>query len=63
MLDPQERRTVQLRFLDGHPQQTTANIMDCSRWAVRRRQQRALQQLAAQLATQLTDPRTPATTS
>jgi RNA polymerase sigma-70 factor (ECF subfamily) len=49
-LNPQERRTVQLRYLDGHPQQTTAQIMACSRWAVRRRQQRALQHLAAQLA-------------
>jgi RNA polymerase sigma-70 factor (ECF subfamily) len=58
-LDPQERRTVQLRFLDGQAQQTTARIMACSRWAVRRRQQRALQQLAVQL----TDSRTPATTS
>ena len=62
-LNPQERRTVQLRFLDGHAQQTTAHIMACSRWAVRCRQQRALQQLAAQLATQLTDARTPVATS
>jgi RNA polymerase sigma-70 factor (ECF subfamily) len=49
-LAPQERRTIQLRYLDGHPQQTTARIMACSRWAVRRRQQLALQHLAAQLA-------------
>jgi RNA polymerase sigma-70 factor (ECF subfamily) len=59
-LDPQERRTVQLRFLDGHAQQTTARIMACSRWAVRRRQQRALQHLAVRLAVRPSDARTPA---
>ena len=61
-LDPQERRTVQLRYLDGHAQQTTAQLMACSRWAVRRRQQRALRHLAAQLAAQPTDPQ-PSTAS
>jgi hypothetical protein len=55
-LDPQQRRTVQLRFLDGHPQQTTAQIMACTRWAVRRRQQQALQHLATQLTTQPSRP-------
>jgi RNA polymerase sigma-70 factor (ECF subfamily) len=48
-LDPQQRLTVQLRFLDGQPQQTTADIMDCSRWTVRRREQQALVFLAAAL--------------
>jgi RNA polymerase sigma-70 factor, ECF subfamily len=55
-LDPQERRTVQLRFLDGHAQETTARIMACSRWTVRRRQQRALHYLAARLEAASTDP-------
>jgi RNA polymerase sigma-70 factor (ECF subfamily) len=55
-LDPQERRTVQLRFLDGHGQETTARIMACSRRVVRRRQQRALQHLAIRLAAEPTEP-------
>lgn len=48
-LDPAERLTVQLRFLDGHGQQTTAQIMGCSRYTVRRLQDRALRHLAARL--------------
>jgi RNA polymerase sigma factor (sigma-70 family) len=60
VLGPQEQRTIQLRFLDGHPQHTTAQIMACSRRTVRRRQQRALRQLAAQLTAGPSDPRAPA---
>jgi RNA polymerase sigma factor (sigma-70 family) len=48
-LDPTERLTVQLRFLDGHGQQTTAQIMGCSRRTVRRIQNRALRQLTVRL--------------
>ncbi len=62
-LDPQERRTVQLRFLDGHAQEITARIMACSRWTVRRQQQRALQYLAARLAATPTGPAIAATTT
>ena len=61
-LDPQERRTLQLRFLDGHAQVTTARIMAYSRWTVRRRQQRALRHLAARLAAQPISALLPATT-
>jgi len=49
-LDPAARLTVQLRFLDGHPRRTTAQIMACSEWTVRQAQHRALQQLAARLS-------------
>ncbi|HEY2670150.1 MAG TPA: sigma-70 family RNA polymerase sigma factor [Rugosimonospora sp.] len=48
-LDPRERMTVQLRFLDGYPRRTTAQIMACSEWAVRQAQYRALRQLADRL--------------
>jgi RNA polymerase sigma-70 factor (ECF subfamily) len=49
-LDPDERRTLQLRFLDGQPRQVTARLMDCSLWAVRQTQKRALRRLAARLS-------------
>jgi RNA polymerase sigma-70 factor (ECF subfamily) len=48
-LDPPERLTLQLRYLDGHDHQTTARILGCSPWTVKQRQRRALQQLAARL--------------
>jgi RNA polymerase sigma factor (sigma-70 family) len=48
-LEARERLTVQLRFLDGHGPQTTAQIMGCSRYTVRRLQTRALRQLTARL--------------
>ncbi len=51
-LDPDERRTLQLRFLDGQPRQATARLMDCSLWTVGQRQKRALQRLAARLSVQ-----------
>lgn len=49
-LDPRERLTLQLRFLDGQRHETTARIMGCSLWTVKQRQRRALRQLAARLA-------------
>jgi RNA polymerase sigma-70 factor (ECF subfamily) len=55
-LDARERLTVQLRFLDGHGPQTTAQIMGCSRHTVRRLQSQALRQLTARLMA--TDTRT-----
>ena len=58
-LHPRQRMTVQLRFLDGHPQQSTARIMGCSRDTVRRVEHRALRQLT----TRLTDPANRATVS
>jgi RNA polymerase sigma-70 factor (ECF subfamily) len=51
-LHPRQRLAVQLRYLDGHPQVTTARIMGCSRDTVRRVEHRALRQLTAHL----TDP-------
>jgi RNA polymerase sigma factor (sigma-70 family) len=48
-LDPLERLTLQLRFLDGQARETTARIMDCSLWTVKRTQRRALHQLAMRL--------------
>jgi RNA polymerase sigma-70 factor (ECF subfamily) len=48
-LDPDERRTLQLRFLDGQPRHATARLMDCSPWAVTQTQNRALRRLAARL--------------
>jgi RNA polymerase sigma factor (sigma-70 family) len=56
-LDPQERLTLQLRFLDGHARETTARIMRCSLWTLKRTQQRALRELAARLGTETTNPR------
>jgi RNA polymerase sigma-70 factor, ECF subfamily len=49
-LEPDERRTVQLRFLDGCPREETARLMGCSLWTVRRRQAQALHRLASRLA-------------
>jgi RNA polymerase sigma-70 factor, ECF subfamily len=49
-LDPDERRTLQLRFLDGQPRQVTARLMDCSQWTVGQTQRRALRRLAARLS-------------
>jgi RNA polymerase sigma-70 factor, ECF subfamily len=49
-LDPDERRALQLRFLDGQPRQATARLMGCSLWALRQTQKRALRQLAARLS-------------
>lgn len=48
-LDPRERLTLQLRFLDGQRHETTARIMGCSLWTVKQRQRRALRQLAVRL--------------
>jgi RNA polymerase sigma-70 factor (ECF subfamily) len=48
-LDPRERLTLQLRFLDGLRHETAARIMGCSLWTVKQRQRRALRQLAARL--------------
>lgn len=48
-LDPRERLTLQLRFLDGQHQATTARIMGCSLWTVKQRQRRALRRLATRL--------------
>jgi RNA polymerase sigma-70 factor (ECF subfamily) len=59
-LEPDERRTVQLRFLDGCPREETARLMGCSPWTVRRRQARALHRLASRLATDGGNRRLPA---
>jgi DNA-directed RNA polymerase specialized sigma24 family protein len=48
---------LQLRFLDGHARETTARIMRCSLWTLKRTQQRALRELAARLGTETTNPR------
>ena len=53
---PTTSTTLQLRFLDGLPQPTTATLMHCSRWTVRQTQKRALQRLAARLTTQPGNP-------
>lgn len=49
-LDPTERLTVQLRYLDGQPREVTARLMQCTPWTVRQLQKRALHRLATQLA-------------
>jgi len=54
-LDPRERLALQLRFLDGQARETTARIMDCSLWNLKRTQQRALRALAARLGTETTN--------
>jgi RNA polymerase sigma-70 factor (ECF subfamily) len=55
-LDPLQRLTLQLRFLDGQRHETTARIMGCSMWTVRQRQRRALRQLAARLGDRSATP-------
>jgi RNA polymerase sigma-70 factor (ECF subfamily) len=55
-LDPGERRTLQLRFLDGQHRMTTARIMGCSLWTVRQRQRRGLTQLGTWLRAEVDAP-------
>ena len=48
-LHPDERLTLQLRFLDAQPREAAARLMDCSVWTVSDRQRRALRRLADRL--------------
>jgi RNA polymerase sigma-70 factor (ECF subfamily) len=55
-LHPDERRALQLLFLDGQPRQATARLMDCSLWALRQTRNRALNRLAARLGADAAAP-------
>src|SRR6266540_646061 len=59
-LHPDERLTLQLRFLDAQPREAAARLMDCSVWTVSDRQRRALRRLADRLTAgpDTTDPGT-----
>jgi RNA polymerase sigma-70 factor (ECF subfamily) len=46
-----QRRTIQLRYLDGYPRDTAARLMDRSTQAVRELERRALRRLQAALTT------------
>jgi RNA polymerase sigma-70 factor (ECF subfamily) len=48
-LHPDERLTLQLRFLDSQPREAAARLMNCSVWTVSHRQRRALRRLADRL--------------
>jgi RNA polymerase sigma-70 factor (ECF subfamily) len=62
-LDPAERLTVQLRFLDGQSREVTARLMQCTPWTVRQLQKRALHRLATQLLASSGQALQPATTT
>jgi RNA polymerase sigma-70 factor (ECF subfamily) len=55
-LHPDERRALQLLFLDGQQRQATARLMDCSVWALRQTRHRALRRLATRLGADTTTP-------
>ncbi len=54
-LSPDQRRAVQLRYLDGHPRQTVAVLMNRSVEAVKGLERRARRHLRQQLATAATE--------